>query len=352
MESKETEKDLFKQAVRSKLVDKPIRSTNDAELWYKVLGELKEKNQREIRLGPVWYAAAALLLLFLSVGLGLYMNTRKAEHAMAYKESDIERIHTPDAVVADTQSEQLIVAEETGTTEVTEEETTRPEKKPLVQSAPDWSNADAIQSKNQVKQHELSDGSVVAINEGTVLKADPLFDKQRNVLLEGEAYFEVQPDKSSPFTVFFNNCKLVVVGTKFNVRSVKGEKTSEITVTEGIVRVFGNESEKGVEVKAGEQLTVSESGAMVPVKVNAANYIFWKTESMDFRKVALDEVATILSRKYKEDIRVAPQLKSCKFTGDLTGLNLDHALNIISLSISLQVEKTDKSVYLTGTGCD
>ena len=71
-----------------------------------------------------------------------------------------------------------------------------------------------------------------------------------------------------------------------------------------------------------------------------------------FVKTALDEVFTILSRQYKEEIVLAAQVKKCKFTGDLSGLTFEEALKVVSLSASLKVESSDNKLYITGPGCD
>ena len=48
----------------------------------------------------------------------------------------------------------------------------------------------------------LSDGSKVWLNARSTLRYPSVFEKnERNVFLEGEAYFEVSADKKNPFTV-------------------------------------------------------------------------------------------------------------------------------------------------------
>ena len=46
----------------------------------------------------------------------------------------------------------------------------------------------------------------------------------RNVTLEGEAYFEIAENKKSPFQVLAENVKLQVTGTCFNVKAYASDK--------------------------------------------------------------------------------------------------------------------------------
>ena len=83
----------------------------------------------------------------------------------------------------------------------------------------------------------LSDGTLVWLNSGSRLEYPTHFaTDNRQVRLEGEAYFEVQRDESLPFIVQTNTVDVKVLGTKFNVSSYAKEET-KVTLKEGKVQV-------------------------------------------------------------------------------------------------------------------
>lgn len=69
----------------------------------------------------------------------------------------------------------------------------------------------------------LPDGSNVWIHSATSLTYNTnYYSKNRNVRLNGEAYFDVAHDKDHPFVVETEGMKITVHGTKFNVESFPG----------------------------------------------------------------------------------------------------------------------------------
>jgi transmembrane sensor len=90
-------------------------------------------------------------------------------------------------------------------------------------------NQVAIQSTGDIKKDTLPDGSQVTLNKHTTLSYPNRFKgKERNVQLNGEAFFAVTPDKSKPFIIHTaNDITMRVVGTSFNVRT-RGDSTEVI----------------------------------------------------------------------------------------------------------------------------
>ncbi|NWJ51977.1 MAG: FecR domain-containing protein [Bacteroidetes bacterium] len=84
----------------------------------------------------------------------------------------------------------------------------------------------------------LEDGTKVWLNAGSSLKYPEKFtSNQRSVLLKGEAYFEVESDKSKPFVVYTKSLAVKATGTKFNVRAFLDQKQTEVSLLSGKVAV-------------------------------------------------------------------------------------------------------------------
>ena len=91
-----------------------------------------------------------------------------------------------------------------------------------------------------VTQVLLPDSSKVWLNAGSSLRYPSRFtEKERNVQLSGEGYFEVQSDKEYPFYVSLDNgIKVKAHGTKFNINAYKEDRVVETTLEAGLVDVI------------------------------------------------------------------------------------------------------------------
>ncbi|WP_321333356.1 FecR family protein [uncultured Bacteroides sp.] len=90
------------------------------------------------------------------------------------------------------------------------------------------------------KEIHLPDGSIVHLNRDSHLHllANEFDRKQREVWLEGEAFFEVSKNPKKEFIIHSGNLKTVVKGTSFNIKAYKDLKEDAITVRSGRVEIF------------------------------------------------------------------------------------------------------------------
>jgi len=84
----------------------------------------------------------------------------------------------------------------------------------------------------------LLDGTTITLNADSKLKYPVRFgEDSREVILEGEAFFEVAPDANKPFVVHTGNISTTDLGTKFDVSAFPNEETIRISLEEGKVNV-------------------------------------------------------------------------------------------------------------------
>ncbi|MFT7481177.1 MAG: transmembrane sensor [Oceanospirillaceae bacterium] len=86
----------------------------------------------------------------------------------------------------------------------------------------------------------LPDGSSVLLQPKARLSYSPSkFNRDiREVMLSGEAFFEVKKDKEKPFIVYANNLVAKVLGTSFTVKATAGNGKTELFVKTGKVSIF------------------------------------------------------------------------------------------------------------------
>ncbi len=111
--------------------------------------------------------------------------------------------------------------------------------------------------RGQKKKITLSDGTIVFLNAVSQLHIAADFNnKQRNVYLTGEAFFEVGHDPKKPFIVHTGTYSVNVLGTKFNVRAYPTEPNSETTLIEGSVIIQATDANTGsIELKPLQKVT-------------------------------------------------------------------------------------------------
>ncbi|MBD1431539.1 FecR domain-containing protein [Sphingobacterium sp. DN00404] len=102
-------------------------------------------------------------------------------------------------------------------------------EKPVVQ---------VFSSMNSSKRICLADSTVVVLRPHSTLQISADYDRiERNVMLEGNAFFEVKKDKEKPFIVHSKHLETTVLGTRFSVNSPIDDGDHSVFLEEGKVRI-------------------------------------------------------------------------------------------------------------------
>ncbi|MCE5345765.1 MAG: DUF4974 domain-containing protein [Bacteroidales bacterium] len=155
----------------------------------------------------------------------------------------------------------------------------------------------------------LPDSSKVWLNSASKLRYPTDFNaKKREIILTGEAFFEVHKDKSKKFRVKCGDLDIDVYGTSFNVKNYSDENFQAVTVAEGIVGIVTN-SKEIKRLTKGEQATLDKvSGEIVFNKENADVVSAWKNNELIFRNTPIDKVMKSLESWYGVQITIDNQL--------------------------------------------
>lgn len=202
--------------------------------------------------------------------------------------------------------------------------------------------------KGQKANVVLPDGSKVWVNSDSRLSYGSRFNQKERVLsLEGEAYFEVTPDKDRPFIVETDELAVRALGTSFNVKSYEEEKdvstvlmTGKVEVTSDYDRLVLNPNERIVFNK--------QTGHMEKSTVeNTGDYINWKYNALTFNGETFENIVHTLERYYNTRIVFESEtLKKYRFTGTPGNTSLESILQILSLTSPLSYEVRDSMIIL------
>jgi transmembrane sensor len=150
----------------------------------------------------------------------------------------------------------------------------------------------------QKQQVHLPDGSLVTLAPQSLLRYPAKFNgTNREVYLEGEAFFEVSKNPHRPFRVHSGTWVTQVLGTKFNVSAVRGAGQTAVSLVEGKVEVF--DKQEHYLLAPGQQLRAEHAtGHIYRQAFDAAKVTAWRSNKLVFRNEKLGDVAGQIERLY------------------------------------------------------
>lgn len=152
---------------------------------------------------------------------------------------------------------------------------------------------------------ELADGTKVWLNAGSKMAfPDRFTGSKREVFLEGEAYFNVSPDKGKPFFVKTKEVVVRVLGTKFNLSAYEADGEVTTVLVEGAISMRENRGVnlfgKEVILKPNQRALFNKSEMTTSVfeEAHAELYTAWTEGWFPFYKEPLNNVFKKVERYY------------------------------------------------------
>lgn len=151
----------------------------------------------------------------------------------------------------------------------------------------------------------LPDSTVVWLNSCSSIKIENTFNKKvRNVILEGEGYFEVAHNPKKPFRVNCGEASVLVKGTKFNVTAYPEDGSITTSVVEGHVEFSHGPAH--VDLLKGQSARYdAKKRAFYMSKDNPIDVSAWRDSRFIYENISLAELANKLSRTYAVTFHIA-----------------------------------------------
>ncbi|MEQ9442643.1 MAG: FecR domain-containing protein [Cyclobacteriaceae bacterium] len=199
----------------------------------------------------------------------------------------------------------------------------------------------------------LEDGTQVILNANSELTVsnDWLDQPEREVFLEGEAYFSVtqrtQSQALMPFVVHTEDLSIQVVGTQFNVNSRRGE--THVVLDEGKVALQIPETAAET-MEPGDYIAYSsDKKEITRQQVNPEIYTSWRKQLLTLDDTPFDHIIRQLEDTYGVSFVVSDQALSDRkisSTGSITAEDLDTILEALSTLLQVRFEKTSNTIYI------
>jgi transmembrane sensor len=201
-------------------------------------------------------------------------------------------------------------------------------------TAPAWTRARFV----------LPDGTTGWLNSNSSIIYKGNYRDDRQVVLTGEAYFDVAKDPKRPFVVTTPDIRALVLGTRFNLSSYGNENTVELVLEEGKLEFSDSDGQNASILKPDDLVTYNKlSKEFKTTQVQAQKYTAWTSGKLVFRNDPLDVVARRLARWYNVDVELdTNQIDDLRWRATFVDDNLEEVLSALkrSLHVDYSIEKS------------
>ncbi len=229
-----------------------------------------------------------------------------------------------------------------------------------------------IVGKGQKSEVVLPDGTKVWLNSESQLTYPANFgEKNRNVSLVGEGYFNVAHDARHPFLVSVSDIRFKVYGTEFNLKCYKNEDIVEATLINGSMsiqqkggsEVFLKPSQKFICRKDGvdisdkvvkaersrdsmEELKRIKHGTLLE-NVDTYPVTAWKEHKLVFEDETFADLAVKIERWY--DVKVvieSEKIRQYRYRGSFENETIEQAIQALTLATPFNYRFDKRTIYI------
>lgn len=256
-----------------------------------------------------WFRIAAVLLVFISVGL-IFLKTRTSS-------------------------------------------STNP---PVAEQADGFINI--TNNTTESKLVRMDDGSLAVLKPGSGIKYPKSFKAAREAYLTGEAFFEIHKNPAMPFIVHSHDMAVRVMGTSFTVRSFSINQEFKVTVNTGKVLVYNQkEAPKSELPKAivtllpNQQVTYTSKLTLVkketlPVPLTLSTPVAQKEFTFD--GAPLSEIIDKIDKSYDVNIEYdKAALGHINLSASLSDRPLDEKVKLICKAINASCQFIDGRIIIS-----
>lgn len=210
---------------------------------------------------------------------------------------------------------------------------------------------EVITERGQRAQLRFSDGSLITINELSVLRYPTHFPANlREVQLTGEAYFEINTVEK-PFVVRVDDAVIKVLGTAFNISAWPNEQWVDVVVSEGSVSIHSDAAidEDWIILEKNYRSRIMKGiGPSPPKKVDVQTYLAWLSGKLIFENTPLKDVLGQLERRYDVTFIVNdPDIYTRRLTASLKDETINDVITLFRFTLNLNFELKDSVVVVS-----
>jgi len=197
----------------------------------------------------------------------------------------------------------------------------------------------------------LPDGTSVNLNAGSSITFyDEYGRTDREVYLEGEAFFNVKHNPDKPFEVVSGEVTTLALGTSFNVNAYRKENI-QVSLEEGKVGVqfksMNKEEKNQLVLNPGEYCLLTSENEIEQGTFERDKVLGWKDGILMLEKADFNTVIDRLEIWYGVTFQYSELPKDWRFNGKFRNESLENVLESLSHSEQFDYEINNKTVKLS-----
>lgn len=215
------------------------------------------------------------------------------------------------------------------------------------------------ESGTQIISLVLKDGTKVTLDKHATLSYNSNYGKDnRELLLDGAAFFDVAKDTLHPMHITVGDWKVNVVGTSFTIKPNLSKDESELVLYHGKVQLFHNDSPDHIfTITPGEKAIWKQKapGGVPNLAINKLSLRelessrLWAQDSIIFKNQSLKDLMEKVGKTYHMKVIFEnKKLMNAKFSGAIASkdLNINELLHILNVSYPFEYEIRDSVILL------
>jgi len=202
----------------------------------------------------------------------------------------------------------------------------------------------------QVLKDTMPDGTIVHLApKSSIRYAKDFGSADRNIILEGEAFFDVTRDAHKPFVVKAGELSVQVLGTRFNVTHYNGADSAAVSLVDGKVQVNVASQPKAYDLEPGQELYYNNHEQKAYTRAyDVESVTGWTNRMLVFRNDPLSVVAAKLEQLYNVEISFAdPAIANYKLFAKFEDKPLNYILEVIKATDDLDYTIAGKQIRFT-----
>lgn len=190
----------------------------------------------------------------------------------------------------------------------------------------------------------LADGTSVWLNARSTLRFPERFTGGKRVVeLDGEGFFAVEHDATTPFVVETPHYDVQVLGTEFNVKAYGESPLFETALLRGSVEISAPDKGEALRLKPDEMATAA-GGALQVHAITDHNYFKWREGLFCFENETVEHLIEKLQLYYDVRIRVENRsLLQYPYSGKFRIKDgVEHVLRVLQLKHKFTYVKNEE----------
>ncbi|MCT4648402.1 MAG: FecR domain-containing protein [Carboxylicivirga sp.] len=204
-------------------------------------------------------------------------------------------------------------------------------------------------SIGEIKEVTLPDKTTVILNSSSTLIVPEQFTGQnRDVILMGEAFFDVAKDRQRPFRVETSHLQVEVLGTRFFLNSYQNEKSISTILEEGSIKLKGEFSEFSQYIMVpGQKAIVDKETMHMEVITDYKIRESWEGGYLIFEQERLEQIVHKLERKFGvKFIVIDEELKNYTYTGRFKEESVFEILGFLAVTKPFEYSLKDNTIVM------